>query len=444
MFEALLTTTSSEGLQPLGSAAQRSFELVTGTIRARLGERHAKLFAEPVATPHGDSIDWYAPFKGNAVPVNDLPAEEQEQLRAELAPLVADIKAEAETLGQSGTADDQRLSEALFNAIEVPDEAMVYAVRDDDGVLHPMLVHWAWVRDEQKAVRGVLTGMTPRRQPATPATGVQLGAAAPVVVPTSPVPSWLWWLLILLGWVLLAVLLGWLLALMIAPCGLSQGRISFCPPPEAPSVTVPGAERRVIEDEIATLQRQLALLDRACQPTEPIIVPSPGDVPDAPGDVPVPDVAPDPPALDPDQPPDSEEAQRAREEAERRAVERGAERGDLNFALEWGTVDDVDLYVTCPTGETISYRMHAACNGTYDLDANVARRLAVEDPVENIVFNNPASGVYQVKVHLRGIRTNGETPFNLHVLRRSGQSQTFSGVLNGNNREWTKSISITE
>lgn len=436
MFEALLATTSSQGLQPLGSAAQRSYELVTGTVRARLGEKHARMFAEPVAAQHGDSIDWYAPIAGTGVPLSELSPEEQAALRAELASLVADIEAEAETLAASDTAEDQRLAEALANAIELPDETMIHALRDTDGKLHPMLVHWGWIRDEQKAVRGVLTGMVPRHgATATAAAPGHLAASGPVQ--TTGVPGWLWWLLILLGWLLLAVLLGWILALLITPCGLSYGRIVFCPPPEAPVVSVDEAERRVIEDEIARLERELALLDRTCQPTEPLpVAPLPAPEDEA-GTRPFEE-------LDPTRPPDGEEAERAREDAGRRAEERGAMRGDLNFALEWGTTDDIDLYVTCPSGETISYRRRSACNGTYDLDANVVRRLAVEDPVENIVFVGPAPGIYQVRVHLRGVRNEGDKPFALHVLRKTGQSQTFTGVLGQSVREWTKSIEITE
>ena len=64
MTGALLVTTSTQGLQPLGSAAQRSFELVATTVRQRLGAEHAALFAEPVVTDHGDQIDWYAQTHG--------------------------------------------------------------------------------------------------------------------------------------------------------------------------------------------------------------------------------------------------------------------------------------------------------------------------------------------------------------------------------------------
>ena len=447
MFEALLLTTSSEGLQPLGSAPQRSFELVSSTVRNRLSPAHAAIFAEPVATEHGDQIDWYAPVKGSATPLPDLDAEDQQALRDRLGQLVADIRAEAELLGQSDTVDDQRLSEALFNAIEVPDELMVQAVRGTDGTLHPVLVHWAWVRDEQQTVRGVLTAMVPRNRPAPPVAPMQAGAGRAAWI-SAP-----WWL-ILLGWLLLAALLGWILYLLIAPCGVVPGRAVFCPEPE-PAIHAVLTEREVIEDRIARLQHELALTDRACQPTEPRAVSPAPETPIPTLPVPEPE-APEPetPELeDPEPPKDDEPApdvtppvdlpDEDKAELEQEIEDRGAAKGDLNFTLAWDAVDDLDLYVVCPSGQTISYRERTSCNGVYDLDANAERRTAVTNPVENVVFNEPQIGIYKVRVHLRSNRTAGEKSFTLHVLRRDGPSNSYTGKVAEGQREWTTNISIS-
>lgn len=442
MFEAFLVTTSSEGLQPLGSAAQRSFELVSGTVRDRLGPAHAEIFAEPVPTRHGDRIDWHAAIRGSVHRLTDLPEPDRAGLRDVLGSRVADIRALAEELGASGDDALQRLSEALSNATEIPGEDMIYAVRDGAGTLHPVLVHWAWLRDRRKAVRGVLTGMVPRKAAAAQPRGPLAAAAGPGTAAAAVV--WPWWLLILLGWLLLALLLAAILYLMIAPCGLSRAGLVYCPAPAA-GIGPAESETAVIEDEIAALQRDLGLMRRSCQPAGPAgPVPVPG--PHVPGAVPP---APDSeatPAPDSEAPPapDSEAARRAREAAGRRAVARGAARGDLNFALEWRSRDDIDLFVTCPAGQTLSYRLRRACNGRYDLDANVVRRLAVGDPVENVVFDDPAPGPYRVKVELRAERSDGPKEFTLHVLRRDGQSQSLAGTLGGDRREWTTTINVTE
>ncbi|MFT7594415.1 MAG: hypothetical protein ACI8R4_001736 [Paracoccaceae bacterium] len=440
MFEAFLTTTSSEGLQPLGSAPQRSFELVTGTIRDRLGPDHAALFAEPVATEHGERIDWYAPVSGDAVALPDLAEVDQAKLRVTLGTRIAAIKAEADKLAISDTPEDQRLSEALGNAIEVPGEGMVYGVRDAGGVLHPVLVHWAWVGDEQTAVRGVLTGMVPRARP--------LASVGVGVVPVrSGVPAGAWWALIVLGWLLLAALLGGILYLMIAACGLRGGRLVFCPV-DAPVLQAEIGEQRVIEDEIARLRRELALADRACKPTIPLTpsvpvlpVPSPEPKPKpkpAPKPIPVP-AFPTAPAA-----PQQQGATEAdRDASAQRITQRGARQGVLNFVLEWGSTDDVDLSVTCPTGAVISLRNRGDCNGTYDLDANKDPASAVTDPVENIVFDEARKGIYHVRTHLRENRTGGDIPITLHVLRKNGPSHSYSATLGPKQSEWTVNISIS-
>jgi hypothetical protein len=434
MTNALLCTTSTQGLQPLGSPAQRSYELVSGTLRQRLGPDHAALFGEPVTNEAGDQIDWHAPVAGRAVPMADLPEADQQALRDKLGGLVGDISQEAEVLGQSEAGEDQRLSEALSNAIEIPDEAMIYAVKGTDGTYQPVLVHWGWVRNEQAAVRGILTGMVPR-------VGAPVGVA-PVAQRQSP----LWWWLILLGWLLLAALLTAILYVLVAPCGVNRFGLVFCPGEQAASAD-PFEENRVIGDEIARLQRELAMADRSCQPRIPIL-PAPPDTPDTPAipvfpkptepDVPAP-AAPEPPPA----PPDETKSDADRAEVQERIAERGAELGALNFVLEWDSIDDIDLFVTCPAGDTLSYSKRAGCGGRYDLDANVAAASAVRDPAENIVFENAATGLYKVRAQLRDDRTGTDQTVTLHVLRKSGPSQSYTGIVGPGREDWTLNISIS-
>lgn len=428
MFEAFLVATSTEGLQPLGTAAQRSFELVTGTLRARLGDDHARLFAEPVATEHGDKIDWYAPFSGQATRFADLPSERQSALRDRIGAMVADIRAESGRLADSVDPQDQRLSEALRNAIEIPDETMIFAVPDEEGMLQPVLVHWAWLRDRQESVRGVLTAMVPRPDSsAAPDAAAQTG-------PEQKTPlNWAW--LVLLGWLLLVALLAAILYLLIAPCDVNPGRFGTCPGPDPQISAIPG-ETTVIEDEIAGLKREIALLDRNCQPVIPIS-PAP-EAPQQGGTLPV---FPSPPATS-DPAPDNK-TERSPEDVGRQIVERGSRRGALNFALSWGTTDDIDLSVTCPTGQVISYLNRNDCGGSFDLDANVARAQAIADPVENIVFDEAVPGVYIVRVNLKSDRTAGEKPVTLHVLRQDGRALTYSGKVDDKSPEWTLNISIS-
>jgi hypothetical protein len=420
-----LVTTSTEGLQPLGSTPQRSYELVSGTLGSRLGREYAALFGEPVATEHGDRIDWYAPVAGAVRPLSELSDTDQRQLRDQLGKLIGDIQTEADLLGTSNNADDNRLSEALKNAIEVPDEAMIYGVQNTDGVWQPVLVHWAWVRNEQAAVRGVLTGMVARETPLGQGPGVEHPRGR----------SRVWWWLLLLGWLLLAAILAAILYLLIAPCGVSwdgQKRFAlrYCP---AQQVGFKGAfeDARILGDENARLLRELALANRSCQPRIPILPSTPLKAPGIP--VPAFPVAPQ----------DQTKTDADRSEVEKRITERGAKLGALNFVLEWASKDDIDLYVTCPAGDTISYKTRAACGGRYDLDANVVKSEAVGNPAENIVFENAAKGLYKVRAHLRGERTSGTKTVTLHVLRKNGQSQSYTGTLGPGQSDWTVNISIS-
>ena len=156
MFESFLANTSTEGLAPLGTAPQRSFELITGTLRDLMGDEHAALFGEPVATQYGDRFDWYVGIEGSPRALSDLSQDDQTAAKAKLASLVADIQGAATKLLDSKSPDDQRLGEALANALRYPDEKSVF-VLGEGASLQPVLINWAWVRENQKAVSGRLS-----------------------------------------------------------------------------------------------------------------------------------------------------------------------------------------------------------------------------------------------------------------------------------------------
>lgn len=423
MVQSLLVTTSAEGLQPLGTAAQRSFEMVTAAIRARLSEEHAALFAEPVAAQHGDSIDWHAPREGRVQRLADLSAEEQAHVRARLAEKVSDVRAEAEKLAESSGPGDQRLAEALANALEIPGEDMVFALRDEEGALHPVLVHWAWLRDEQRAVRGVLSAMVARPAP-------QTVAMEAVAIRSSPA---LWWFL-LLGWLVLAFLLAVILWLLIRPCGLWRTGPDFCPVAPA-AIEAALTETRVAADETAALERELALLDRGCQPTIPVLPVVPESAPET---TPMP--APESPAGPaPDRETDAGVGAQEREAAATLATERGVKSGPLTFLLEWTSAVDIDLAVACPAGPTVSRADAGDCEGTFALEADADQR----SPMEAIVFDRAMPGLYKVTAKMRGPMGNADVPVILHMLRRDGPSQSYMGMLGPGQAEWTTNISIS-
>jgi len=89
--------------------------------------------------------------------------------------------------------------------------------------------------------------------------------------------------------------------------------------------------------------------------------------------------------------------EKALEEMSARLKKANAKQGDLTISLLWdqgGSPVDLDLHVICPGGH-ISYRDKSQCGGTLDVDM----RSGASKPVENVYFNSPPNGKYQIYVH---------------------------------------------
>ena len=425
MENQFIATTSTDGLRPLGTAPQRSYELIVSSVR---DAEAALLFAEPVSSQFGDKVDWYTERPGRVRPLGDLDEAGQETLRARLAELVARVRSEAETLSAQDDTESFRLSEALSNALEIPNEDSIFAVIAPDGTAQPVLVNWAWLEDRQSAVRGVLRGADTRAAAAAAAAAATAAqaddtqggaddAAATEEVAEKAGPSVLWWWLFWLGWLILALLIAAILVAMIRPCALRlPGVPSYC---EAAAAETSDAVRRteVLRDRIALLEREIGIMDRACQPA-----------PDRPEFLP-PRQTEVPRTLPPVTPP-----------ADRADIERldraGAQTGDLTFSLIWDGPDDLDLEVFCPTGERLFWGTRAACNGVVDIDTGVGA--PSPEPVENIYFESPVTGDYGIRVTMPTSRSGGAPqPFKL-LVRRGTQVDTFEGVVSGRDTEWNE------
>lgn len=418
MFEAHLATTTAEGLRPLGTAPQRSFELIHATVATRLGDAHAALFAEPVSTKFGDSYDWYATVPGTAAKLTSLSEAEQADLRATLGQLSGDIAELAQAYLESDNGDDQRLGEALQNALEVPGEDFIHVLTRADGSMQPVLVNWAWIADQQAAPRGVLRGMDTRQPPkpaaARPPAQDPLPAspvlAAAAVSGTSAAPAvghaasfwWLW-----LGWLLLALMIAAILLLLIAPCALRlPGLTSFCPQLDA-RATVLQAETAQLEQRIALTERRIALADQACQPPRVAEIPVPAT------------------------------ADAGAPEIDARLQERGAQRGELTISLAWDSRADLDLHVTCPAGLRLWYGAREGCGGMLDIDDNRNAQVARTDPIESTFFTAPAPGSYAIRVeYFTGHGASGPQAFRLRI--QSGtEVTTLSGSVGPTDKVWT-------
>lgn len=422
MIQPKLTTAASTGLKPLGTPGQRSFELIVPTVQRSLSEAHARIFAEPVATPRGDVTDWYAPVSGTPKRLIDLDPDSQRAVRDRLGQLAADIFALADKLGSSADSESQRLAQALRNALEVPDETAIYVVGEQ-----PVLTNWAHQQDVKQAPTGLLSAMVPVRRPLPePAAGpasVAPASVAPVVVAPMAVASrppldWLWWLLVAVTGAVLAAII-WLL---IAPCGLSgPAFFNACPARANVSVIDPGLESRraQLEAEIAGLERQALGAERACLPEPP------------------------PPPAPPPPPPPPPPAPR-RDEIDERRERAGGQQGELTVTLAWNSQADLDLHITCPNGETINFRNNTGCNGgVLDVDANRGSHRTMT-PIENVFFRTGAiNGTYRLLVRL--YRDNGSRRNDFTVRVQKGRTtEDFSGTVSAAQPVWQRTIEYGE
>ena len=399
MAETLIARTFAEGLRPLGAAGQRNHALVTEAVASRFSSAHALLFSEPSPTPDGVAVDWYAPIEGPVRRLDELNAEEQENSRARIAGLTRDILQFAEELKATGQEADRRLAEALENALEVPDGGAIWLVGEQ-----PVLVNWAHSRDIDKAPRGVIRRLAPapaRPAVAPPPPPVVEPPPAPVAVVRRTPWDMLWWF----GWLLLAVLMFWALYLLIAPCELrGPGFLRFgsCPVAEASPAAAEMARQAVLEQRVATLQRELALAGGAC-------------------------------VAQPEPEPES---------MIRTVLGEGGKIGKVNVILSWDGPSDVDLAVKCPSGGKIYYGNKIACGGELDVDANISASRLMQNPVENITFaEESAPGPYRVEVKLhkpRGTLHDGTHAFSLLIVA-DGRETVHRGMVR-TGRPWTTSF----
>jgi hypothetical protein len=108
--------------------------------------------------------------------------------------------------------------------------------------------------------------------------------------------------------------------------------------------------------------------------------------------------------------------------------------GDVQVTLRWDTTDDLDLFVTDPAGDTISYlEPSVPSGGQLDVDANAGCIGPLSrTPVENIFWptgQSPSGDfVISVNIFLRCRSSQAPIPFTLSVLIR-GEEIEFNGVL---------------
>ena len=279
----LVASTPQGSLRLLGTGgtyALRSHTQIRQYLRASLGDDYAQLFAEPSFDNANGRIDWLAEADEQPVPLTQLPAEQADALRKQLAEKRQRIGELSETLSRREQQSAILLGELLRQALSYPNEDFVLATGQ-----RLVLINWgaAVDRSETEAATTKLTA-------AGRAVAVAPVAATPVAAATvrgtarrRTTAYWLWSIPL---WILFAAIMAGIYYYLLEACAVSNVGpeddrnpfISFCPgkpvaaaePP--PELAAADAEGRVLRDKLNQLEIRIAEARRQC-PVAPVPAP---------------------------------------------------------------------------------------------------------------------------------------------------------------------------
>jgi uncharacterized protein YbjQ (UPF0145 family) len=110
----------------------------------------------------------------------------------------------------------------------------------------------------------------------------------------------------------------------------------------------------------------------------------------------------------------------------------GGATGELRISLLWNNTNDLDLHVSPPSGEELSFsHKKSKCGGELDVDMNVSR--VSDRPIENVYWAHGSAprGRYQVRVHQYKVRDGQtSTPFRIEVIA-GGKVTHYDGRVDG-------------
>lgn len=399
---APIATTANTGLQALGTGGQlaiHAWDQIASYLRRTRGEAHAALFAEPNPDPDRGIVDWYDAQGGEATPIARLPAEQAEAANAELERLVADIQADAARLSASKQPGERFLGELLAQALRVPGAESRLAIGT-----RPVLVAWGHARADGHAEHALIIGEAARR----PGAGrMRIVGPPPAQPPRRDTASWV---AAAIASLLLLLLFLLLLLLLLDPFDWFRAPAPSCVADPRGAALLD--EMRHEQDREGMLRAEIARLAREAGERR-LACPPPTPEPAAPQR---------PAEATPPQPSSSADAERAREQ--------GGQSGRVQVILAWDNESDLDLFVSCPDGDIVSYQSRKGCGGgELDIDRNAQAPLR-SDAVENIVWPEKApAGRYGISVEHNGHLQRTPQPSSFRVtVRVEGQpDRSFSG-----------------
>ena len=101
----------------------------------------------------------------------------------------------------------------------------------------------------------------------------------------------------------------------------------------------------------------------------------------------------------------------------RRLQREGGASGEIRISLLWNNTNDLDLHVTPPSGEEISFsHKKSKCGGVLDVDMNVSGNS--KTPIENVFWAHGSAprGRYKVRVKQYKCRDVQDTPLRIEVV----------------------------
>lgn len=250
----LLFTSTRGAYRPLvyqGTLIHQTHQQLMRLVGEQLGAEHVALFAEPVADPSQEAIDWYSRTEGEAVRLDQAPEPQRRLAETKLAGLVGDLEAFTRELGASPDQNRRAAGKMLELALQHPDASSLFLVGEQ-----PVLAGWGTApassdldpeslsrfrdlispEERDDLVRDKAVPLTPPAPPTPP-----LPPAAPAPTPPPPPPpagkGCAWWLLRAL---LLALALGLLLLALawLLPPGCSP--LAGLPGGGLPGLNLPG------------------------------------------------------------------------------------------------------------------------------------------------------------------------------------------------------------
>lgn len=204
-----------------GEPVWRRAQQLRAAVEARLGGRHADLFAVPQVDEIGDKIDWYAPFDGVARGWNDLSDGERRTLEGRVSELKPELERLVARLDSEGRGEGERaFGRLLREALVAPGSETLFSVGG-----RPVFAFWGFTGEGQTAQHfmGMLppaasTSIPVATAAAVAAAPIAAAAAAPppppapepareaVLASTAPVAGPVWWKWMLVASFLLVVL----------------------------------------------------------------------------------------------------------------------------------------------------------------------------------------------------------------------------------------------